>query len=140
MWRLRRDGRSKALPQTWHGSKGRWRAGRPLAAADEFLPAFTPMADATALTLWWWARRRASDEASSPEVLAPSSSRSPDESTVDCSLETDWRPSEAPPEAIPCDVAPSRCCCCCIGGGGGGDKGDPLDDVNNERDRSSGLS
>jgi hypothetical protein len=40
---------------------------------------------------------KASDEASKPDVLLAISS-APDDKPADCSLETDWRPSEAPPE------------------------------------------
>lgn len=96
MWRLRRDGRSKALPQTWQGSKGRWRVGLPDDEAD-----VTARPDLPPVIWWWWwwpCNKSVSEEASRPDVLLAISS-APDERPTDCSLDTDWRPSEAPPEA-----------------------------------------
>lgn len=147
MCRLSSDGRSKALPHTWHGNNGRWRAGRPDEADEtEVIPLARPPLPLVTATWWWWWWwlwiNKVSDEASNPDVLLAISS-APDDSPADCSLETDWRPSEAPPE--PMVVAPTLllltccCCCCCCWASGVGDEAEQ-DDVKSERDKSRGLS
>ena len=68
MWRLRSEGRSKAFPQTWQGSRGRWRAGRPPLAAEALAVLNAPDADSVSMA-------------------------SPADDAID-SDDTDWRPSE----------------------------------------------
>ena len=74
MWRLRSEGRSKALPHTWQGSSGRWRAGRPplTLVAEEAVASGTRQGLMTD---------------------ADSVSTSPADDAID-SDDTDWRPSD----------------------------------------------
>lgn len=185
MWRLSNEGRSKALPQTcktnklrmnwfpirctrcntWQGSKGRWRAGRPEEADETDViplarpPLPPPLLDVTldeapiwwGWRLWWWLKwlwmsPKASDEASNPDVLLAISS-APEDNPADCSLETDWRPSEAPPDVVTFDPATfccfcfcCCCCCCCCWSSGVGEEAEQDDDVNSDKDKSRGLS
>lgn len=136
MCRLRSDGRSNALPHTWHGRSGRWRAGRPV---DEEAPAralLTAPASVAAPRIEWRSDEMSSVSvlASRPDALLDATSSPPDDRPADWSLDTDWRPSEAPAFEL------AACWCWSSwAADGGGDEHDD-DDVSSESDRSSGLS
>ena len=139
MCRLSKDGRSNAFPHTWQGKSGRWRAGRPEDADEtEVMPLARPPLPLVMAAWWWWWLwiSKVSDEASRPDMLLAISS-APEDRPADCSLDTDWRPSDAPPE-----LAAAPTCClddCCGWLSGVGDEA-AQDDVKSDRDKSSGLS